>query len=224
MSKDLYLDLINKAQSIGFGIDLLNEREKYCIAMFMAFLNEAKKRGLIINKSPNHDECTIDDIFWYVHSKDFDEWRWQMQQTPTYIYESLPSNEIGARNGNYYEEIDYPVREACKILNSKGYETYWSSANISDFRSRNGDVIKGKNVAYILISPYCLPQGQKEELLLNGTCKFWGVATTRGDNGKYYGIWAEITSSDMLCDDISKILVQKALDLPNLKEEIQNKR
>lgn len=103
------------------------------------------------------------------------------------------------------------------ILNKKGYITYWSSANKKDYLDRKGQIIENKSVAYILIDSKNLPDELKEKLLLNGDYNFWGVALEYQDNGKYYGIWSEITSLDTLCKDISNDLAFKALSLPILE-------
>lgn len=114
--------------------------------------------------------------------------------------------------------FDYPVRDACKILNEKGYITYWSSANKQDYVARKGHVTQNKSVAYILIDPKNLTDVLKEKLLLNGKCNFWGIALEHQDNGKYYGIWSEIPSLDTLCKDISNDLSLKALSMPILED------
>ena len=175
------------------------------------------------------------------------DWYPKMYHKPTYIREMDATNYLGGEIispeictgmtddelNDYLFMMDYPVRKACKILNEKGYITYWSSANSIDFEDKNGaykhddiyvyrgegSIVKGKRVAYILIDPNNLTDELKQELFLDGRCEFWGIALDRDDNGKYYGVWAEITSLDMRCDDLSEALVKKALALPNLENK-----
>lgn len=158
-----------------------------------------------------------------IYSDEFREWENYMRNTPTYIREIQATDFLGNYDISYViDEVmgfDYPVREACKILNSRGYKTYWSSANIEDFLNRKGQVVKDKSVAYILINHQSLNEGLKKRLLLDGECDFWGVAQTQSDNGKYYGIWSEIMSKDMLCSEISNNLSAQDLKLPLIEKQ-----
>lgn len=112
--------------------------------------------------------------------------------------------------------FDIPVREACIILNKKGYHTYWSSANSEDFRDNVGIMIKGLNVAYILIDPSNLSDNLKAELLINGKCFLWDGAIPHNDNGKYYGIYCPIQSLNMTCSEVSDNLSAKANKLNSI--------
>ena len=209
---DLYLEGLEKAKKSWFRslgeIDKLPESNKHDLALYMILTDEIRRRGFSI----------YDEYLGY-----------KMNRKPTYIREITPTDYLGDQAinlnnvDNYYENdfisFDYPVREACIILNKKGYVTYWSSANRDDALFREGDVVKDKHVAYILIDYANLSDELKEKLLLDGRCDFWGVALAHHDNGKYYGIWAEITSENMRCDDLSKALTEKALALPTLQVE-----
>ncbi len=180
--------------------------------LYNLLLNEAQKRGLKV-------EANIYKMILLICTDEFNKWREKMLDTPTYIREVKATDFRGdmvitdMESANAYK-IDYPVRQAVALLNEKGYETYYSSANIDDAINRKGHAIKDKNVAYILIKPYNLSEELKEKLLLDGACNFWGIAEGYGDDHKYYGIWVEITSPDMLCDEVSDALVKKAKDLP----------
>ena len=146
-----------------------------------------------------------------------------------YVKDCVADNMCGNFPTPFVNIFDQSVREACRVLNSKGYKTYWSSANMDDISSRTGDIVKDKNVAYILIDPSNLTNELKERLFLNGNNELWGVALSYAEkenpkdkNGKYYGIWAEITSPDMSCYELSEKLVEEAIALPSLvnKHEI----
>ena len=199
---DLYLKMLEAAKDtyfIVFDIDKLPEDTKYKLALYMLLRQEIINRGFNINDQ---------DLYS------------QLVDAPTYLREISPTDYPGDGLIDYELEVyDYPVREACQILDEKGYVTYWSSANIDDCTERYGHAIKDKNVAYILIDPNNLTTELKNELLLNGECNFWGLALNHADNGKYYGIWVEITSPNMLCKDLSEKLSQKALALPKLNIE-----
>ena len=158
-----------------------------------------------------------------IYTEEFYNWYLMMLDKPTYIREVQDTDYLGDMELD--EEayvLDYPVRKAVLLLNKKGYETFWSSANIKDATERKGHVIRGKNVAYILIKPYNLSDDLKKSLLLDAR-RFWGIAHNYCEHGRYYGIWAEITSPDMLCDDVSKILLQNAELLPDItKNDTEN--
>ena len=210
--EELYLKMLDEARKTDFGIYGLNnlsKSNKHDVALYMLLRQEIIKRGFDINDK---------NLFF------------KMRYTQTYIREIVATNYPGDNkiilSGTFMDMIsfDYPVRQACRILTEKGYVTYWSSANIDDFKRRNGHAVKDKNVAYILIDPDNLTDELKKELLLDGDCNFWGIALRHSDNGKYYGIWAEITSIDMLCDDLSKALAEKALALPNLNKEKESSK
>lgn len=183
-------------------------------ALYYALLKEAQERGLSV-LAPSRK---------LVYSDEFESWRKNMLQSPTYIREIYATNFLGEYDISYVDDevigFDYPVRAACKILNEKGYITYWSSANREDYLHRKDDVMQDKSVAYILIDHQNLPDDVKSLLLLDGACEFWGIALRHHDNGKYYGIWAEISSLDTLCEDISNDLASKALALPTLKNDV----
>lgn len=148
-------------------------------------------------------------------------WEWQecMLKNPTYIREIMATNNFGdssVDDDRGLSLLDMPVREACKILNERGYLTYWSSANREDFKNRRGNIIQDKSVAYILIDPKNLTDELKQKLYLNGKCVFRGLAIGHNDLGKYYGIWVEIPSIDTMCVDLSRDLSSRALELPSL--------
>lgn len=189
----------------------LNLTEEKADTVYEELLSEAESRGLDITKVTEHGAKMYDD-------ETFNEWKDKMERTPTYVREVFDSNYPGDSNIKEWGEefLDYPVQKACKILIDKGYETYWSSANIKDATSRKGDVVLDKSVAYILIDHQNLDPELKETLLLNGEGNFWDRAIPHNDNGNYYGIWSEITSPDMLCDDLSDRLVKIASNLPGL--------
>lgn len=187
-------------------------KEKFEIEkLYDALFQEAQRRGLGLK---NIEREMID-------TESFEDWQNRMLKSPTYIREIEATNYLGDYDTSYVDDevigFDFPVREACKVLNEKGYITYWSSGNKEDYFNRKGHVIKDKSVAYILIDPENLTDDLKETLLLNGSCNFWGVAVGHQENGKYYGIWAEIISQDALCEDVSNDLLAKALALPTLK-------
>lgn len=179
--------------------------------LYYDLFQEAQNRGLK-EKTPERE---------IIYTKNFIDWQYSMLKSPTYIREIEATNFLGAYDISFVDDeimgFDYPVREACKILNRKGYVTYWSSANKQDYLSRKGQVIQNKSVAYVLIDSKNLTDELKAKLLLNGYCDFWGVALDYQDNGKYYGIWSEITSIDTLCNDIINDLSSKALSLPILE-------
>ena len=202
-------------------INTLSNDDKLDFALLSLLVQEITRRGFEIR-----DE----------------DWYFKMVSKPTYIREIKATNSLGGLpiDLNHPESIDvdydinyitfdYPVRKACSILNKKGYVTYWSSANIEDFeetgiheiKSKRGEesVVKNKRVAYILIDPNNLTDELKQKLFLDGICEFWGAAFERDDNGKYYGIWSEITSLDMRCDDLRDALAEKALSLPELEKK-----
>ncbi len=198
--------------------------EKY---LYRDLLEMAYSRGLEVNYEfgfiPPRKELICTD--------EFRNWFSYMRNNPTYIREVKATNFLGDYDIGYVEDetmgFDLPVREACKILNEKGYSTYWSSANVDDFYKRRSHVVKDKSVGYILIDPQNLDEELKKKLLLDGECKFWGAALKHkdgmSDTSEYYGIWSEISSPDMLCIDLSKDLEDKALELPilNLSEDLE---
>ncbi|MEI6191366.1 MAG: hypothetical protein WCP24_03320 [bacterium] len=191
--------------------DCLGVTEKQAQIVYSELLKEANCRGL--------DSAVSDLGAKMYYDEAFREWVDKMKYTPTYVREVYATNNLGNSDiEGYYGEIslDFPVREACKVLKDSGYSTYWSSANINDFESRKGDVVKDKSTAYILIDHHNLSPELKESLFLDGKCKFWGVAPSHSDDGKYYGIWSEITSPNMLCSDLSNCLVEEASRLPKL--------
>ncbi len=179
--------------------------------LYYDLFQEAQNRGLK-EKTPKRE---------IIYTEKFIDWQNNMLKCPTYIREIQATNFLGECDISFVNDeimgFDYPVRKACKILNKNGYITYWSSANREDYLSRKGQVIQNKSVAYILIDSKNLPDEIKEKLLLDGDCDFWGVAEKYQDNGKYYGIWSEILSLDVLCKDISDDLSSKALSLPILE-------
>lgn len=161
--------LIGKNISLILYIEKLRKSE-YFKKLYSIFLNEAVKRGY--------------DLSWEIltgseeASKKMD-WYLFMDRNPTYIREIYSTNYLGGQElfGEFsYLLLDSPVREACKVLNEKGYKTYWSSANSNDIESRNCHAVKDKNVAYILIDPTNLTEELKAELLMDGDCSFWGIA------------------------------------------------
>lgn len=195
---DLYLTMLNNGTnffSVIYGVETIPEDSKYDVALYMFLDYEISKRGFDINDS--------NSIF-------------TMMDTPTYIRETPSIAAYGDQPINSVYSFDYPVRKACKILARKGYISYWSSANREDAFERYGHAVKGKHVGYILIDPKNLTDDLKKELFLDGKCDFWGLALAHADNEKYYGIWAEITSPNMKCDDLSDALSEKALALPDL--------
>lgn len=198
--------------------------------LYISAINEAMKRGLTIEglkgKEISKDEFYQSILFHCIYTSSYRKWYDFMYFTPTYIREIYATNYICDMDINDSNStFDYPVQEACKILYEKGYLPYWSSANIKDATDRTGHVIKGKNVAYILIDSSNLTPELKEALSLDGNCEFWGGALSHSDNGKYYGIWAEITSVDMPCDTLKSELETKAKNLPRLKnDDLENKK
>lgn len=210
-------------------IEILNDLTKsvlnkitdtdYYLLLFKEAQNRGLKEELLSGRYP---------IKELVDSDSFIEWEETMKKTPTYLREIEATNFLGGYDISYVNDevigFDYPVRNACKILNEKGYITYWSSANKEDYMYRKGQVIKDKSVAYILIDPTILTDSLKKTLQLNGTCKFWGIAHNYNDEGKYYGIWSEIESLDVTCESISADLSKKALDLPILEKTENNSK
>lgn len=184
--------------------------------LFLILYAEAVRREL---KTDNESKNLTPD---FISDENFRNWQKIMFQNPTYIREITPLNLLGNRDIVYaFDEtigFDYPVREACQILFEKGYRTYWSSANRADIKSRKGEIIKDKSVAYILLSPENLTEELKSELELTGNCELWGIASNQDDDGKYYGIYAEIESEDTLCNDIKCVLIDKANALPVLRK------
>jgi len=221
--EDVCAVMLNVAYCLGYNIDELSEKEKQDLILYLLLSDEIRKREFDLS----------DEHLGYV-----------MSRLPTYIREIyatdypgdylIDTDSTGKLDYSEYTRfdllsndivlLDYPVRKACRVLNDKGYYTYWSSANVEDAEIRTGDVVAGKNVAYILIDGSNLTDELKKELLLDGSCKFWGIALNHSDNGKYYGIWTEITSRDMKCDELSELLVSKALALPEIKREIESKK
>lgn len=211
-------ELLNIPDSMVQHPKILPERIEYdpsinITALYTTFLQEAIKRGL------EYDSIEGDIL----ESDIFREWQRKIKKTPTFIREIYSTNFFGdedIRNcDDDYIGFDPPVRTACKILNEKGYKTYWSSSNADDAIYRLGHVVKDIHAAYILIDAESLNEDLKERLKLNGKCDLWGLACNHSDNGAYYGIWAEITSPDMPCKEVSDILSQKALELPALINE-----
>lgn len=190
---------------------------EYYLLLFEEARNRGLKEELLFGKYPIKDLVYFDS---------FIEWEKTMKNTPTYLRELEATNFLGGYDISYVDDeimgFDYPVRNACKILNEKGYITYWSSANREDYINRRGQVIKDKAVAYILIDPTILTDSLKELLQLDGVCNFWGIAQNYSDCGKYYGIWSEIESLDVTCESISAALSKKALDLPALERSENN--
>ncbi len=189
--------------------------------LHQALCSEAQRRGLsedfsIKAVSIGYMEKAME------FSDSFDSWQGIMLANPTFIREINPTDNLGDENISNDMDLlllDMPVREACRLLNEKGYYTYWSSANREDITARRGLIEKDKNVAYILIDSQNLSDELKDRLLLNGRCVFYGVAIGHSDNGKYYGICAEINSPNALCTDISADLSEKAMKLPSLVNE-----
>lgn len=200
--------------------ELNHTAEERIKKVYELFIDEAIKRGLVVKDNTKRSDM--------IYTNEFNEWMIKMKNSPTYIREIYSTNFLGNRDIYYADDeiigFDYPVRKACKILNEKGYNTYWSSANRDDYERRESQVIDNKSVAYILIDFKNLNEELKEKLRLDGECDFWGLAEEYSDNGTYYGIWSEITSLDMKCEDLSNQLVQKALSLPNLTNQYDNKK
>jgi len=175
--------------------------------LYPIFWEEAGNRGLDIKKlSP------IQTVIW---GDEFRNWMSKMDKSPIYVREIHDTDFYGDDKIERVNSFDLPVIEACKILADKGYITYWSSANKEDVDGRKGNIVENKSVAYILIDSENLSEKLKEQLFLNGKNKFWGLAIAHNDNGKYYGIWSEV-SLDTSCIDLSKELSKKAFELPDL--------
>lgn len=183
--------------------------------LYEQFLNETKTRGF----EPNREVA----MHYTIYTEEFEKWCLKIRNHPTYIREITSTNFLGDYDISYADDeiigFDYPVRASCKLLNEKGYLTYWSSANIEDANKRESHVIENKNAAYILIDSKNLNRSLKEELLLTGDCDFWGIALSHAENGKYYGVWSEITSINMECETLSKNLLERCNDLPVLQKK-----
>ena len=157
----------------------------------------------------------------------YSSFRFKMRSTPTYIREIRPTNFKGGDNILIADDVafgfDYPVIEACKLLDSMGYVPYWSSANKDDFNKRKNLIEDNISAAFILIDSECLNNELKERLLLKGSCNFWGNALEFSDDGKYYGIYTEINSINDLCDNIKKSLINEAEKLPKQDKKVKSK-
>lgn len=177
--------------------------------LYNVFFREAQNRKLaILTPSKN-----------LTFSQKFLDWEQYMKNHPTYIREIRSTNYLGSMNITnelFLSFLDFPVREACTILNKKGYITYWSSANRDDYFKRREQIIENMSIAYILIDPKNLSNELKEKLKLQYNEHFWGRALTYSDFGSYYGIYAEIVSENMFCSELSAQLNEKALELPSL--------
>ena len=157
--------------------------EKYNLNdLYNFFFREAQKRNLsVLTPSKN-----------LIFSQEFSDWQKYMKKHPTYVREIRSTNYLGSMdisNDLFLSFLDFPVREACTILNEKGY---------------------------ILIDPKNLNNELKEKLKLQYSEHFWGRALTYSDYGSYYGIYTEIVSENMFCSELSDQLKKKALELPNL--------
>lgn len=204
-NQEKYQQIINLVIRMGYStknsiipISSLSTNDKDRLVIHMLLLEEARHRKLNIYdkevryKAYDHPK-TIADV---PQSLDF-------------------HNQINLLSS--INRFDYPVRKACIVLFSKGYVPYWSSANKEDAtEERKGEVITGKNVVYILIDPQNLSDEQKKKMLLNGKLGFKHLIPEHEDNGKLYGIWEEITSDNINCDDLSTALFNKAISLPDL--------
>jgi hypothetical protein len=210
---------IDKDPRVSLYYESLNQRlglsEGMAGSVYQNLLMEAGNRGLdVAMMAEGGARMYGSEVLW--------DWLQKMRETPTYIREIWATNELGNQDIDGFEVmLDYPVREACKLLNKKGYRTYWSSANEEDFNNRHGNVVADKSVAYILIDYHNLTPELKKELFLNGRNKYWGVAQSFDDDGKYYGVYAELTSGDMRCDDVSDKLVERVSGLPDLKPVVE---
>ena len=122
-------------------------------------------------------------------------------------------------NLNDYFDMD----TLSSILFSRGYVPYWSSANSKNIYSREGKIVKYKNVAYILIRKEELTDNLKEQLCLDANVVFLSAVREYSDNGVYYGIWTEITSG-MKCGEISELLAKEALKLPDLTDKKNSRK
>ena len=80
-------------------------------------------------------------------------------------------------------------------------------------------MLKINQLHNILVNHQSLNDDLKKKLLLDGKCDFWGIAKSQSDNGRYYGIWSEIISKDMLCSDISNNLIAQALEQPLIEKQ-----
>lgn len=200
LSLVIRMGLPTKNENTVIPISGLPTRDKDRLVIHMLLLEEARRRHKNI-----HDK--------EVRFKAYDKPE-KISDVPQVLDFGNQINLLSSIN-----RFDYPVRQACIVLFSKGYVPYWSSANKMDINERTGLIAKGKNVAYILIDPENIPSRLKGELLLDGTCEFAGAALDHSEDGNYYGIWEEIVSSDMGCDDLSKRLLEKAIALPDLFKE-----
>lgn len=111
-----YLEILKKILS---HFKTKKEVETFYQALFL----EAQNRGLK-EKFPSKN-C--------IFTQNFEQWKQNMLKSPTYIREINATNFLGNQDIAFAENevigFDYPVRKACKILNKRGYKTYWSSAN-----------------------------------------------------------------------------------------------
>lgn len=206
---------------------LLSEKEDIIISKFLENYDLDKIYSILFKEAKNRGLNSSDSSFTLINDEDFLKWQERMRNTPTFIREVRSTNYLGDRkllNAFDFSTLDYPVREACRILNDKGYVTYWSSANYEDVICRKGQIIYGKNIAYILIDSTNLNSNLKEKLFLNKDIELWGKALNHCENGNYYGIYVEIESLDTLCQQVSDLLVLKALELPVLEEKWRMKK
>ena len=202
-----YQKMLKLATRMGYVNSHLSQEWKDYVVIHMLLLAELRRRKINI-----HDKKVYDG----------EEMKPPIVKSKYEFIGEVPSTmSYGDANMDLVDTFDYPVRNACEVLWNRGYKTYWSSANSKDVDSRRSQIVKYKNVAYILIDPENLSDDLKEKLCLDGNGIFWGTAREHDDNGKYYGIWVEITSSKMSCEEISDALVIKALELPDLKEKDQ---
>ena len=200
------LKLATRMEYINFNMP--SELKDYLV-IHMLLLEELRRRKIHIN-----DKGT------YVDNK--------MKKSLAELY-NKPINEIpatgyyGGQTNDLIHTFDYPVRKACSILFSRGYVPYWSSANSKDIYSREGKIVKYKNVAYILIRREELTDNLKEQLRLDANVVFLSAVREYSDNGVYYGIWTEITSG-MKCGEISELLAKEALKLPDLTDKKNSRK
>lgn len=205
---------LNKTQAIfELHDDFLPPTKEESIKLFYkVLLEESRKRGLEYKEKFHSKEL--------IATEEFEQWQRRMRNNPTYIREIYSTNLLGDYDISYAEDeiigFDYPVRRPCVLLNEKGYDTYWSSANYDDYKYRYSQVIENKNVAYILIDAQNLSKKLKKELYLTGDCDFWGIAPSHADKGRYYGVYAEILSVNTKCDHIREELLEKVEKLPIL--------
>jgi len=173
---------------------------------------EARRRGLKVKVNR-----------YILKSREFMDWCEELKNNATYVSEVSANNHWG--DSSFEFTYDPAVRKASKLLKEKGYHTYWSSANVEDTKSdRFGVIFPNKNVAFILIDPKNLPENIKSKIYLGVNDWVWGNANEYKEDGKIYGIWAELKPypKDNLCSTVSKNLVSQANLLPNLtKKEVQ---